>query len=128
MGRNYKYDNKYEQSKLNMSNPARRAKARVGFKVHLLTYIGVMSMLWVIAFITGSVWYHPWPIYPMMGWGFGLVGHYFAAYQKYDKWLEREMGKEGVAPPQYLNENVEEFELRPLSEEKVKPARDSDFI
>ena len=96
MGRNY--NNEYQHRKLDMNNPASRAKARVGFKVHLFIYIGIISMLWMIAFVTGTIWDHPWPIYPMMSWGFGLLGHYFAAYRKYDKWLEREMGKEGVAP------------------------------
>ena len=125
-----------------MNNPAHRAKARVGFKIHLFVYLAVISMLWVIAIITGTIWDHPWPIYPMMGWGIGLMGHYFAAYHKYQKWLDREMEKEGMAPPQsrvsrdfsnvqYLDEYDESFELKPLTKEKDKPKampRDNDFI
>lgn len=130
MKRNYRHNDEYEHRRWDMNNPAHRAKARVGFKIHLFVYAAVISMLWVIAFLTGTIWDHPWPIYPMMGWGIGLMGHYFAAYRKYDKWLEREMEKEGVTPPQYLDEYDEDFELKPLTKEKEKKAmpRENDFL
>lgn len=119
---------------MDMNNPAHRAKARVGFKIHLIVYVAVITMLWVIAFLTGTIWDHPWPFYPMMGWGIGLMGHYFAAYRKYDKWLEREMEKEGTPPHanrlinQYLDEYDEDFELKPLTKEKSAMPRENDFI
>ena len=130
MKQKYRYNYEYEHGKLDMNNAADRAKARVGFKIHLVVYISVIAFLWVIAFLTGTVWRHPWPIYPMMGWGIGLMGHYFAAYRKYNKWLEHEMEKEGITPPQYLPENEEQFELKPLKNEREvkKMPRDTDFI
>lgn len=130
MGRKYNYNYNYDYSKLDMNNPVDRAKARVGFKINLGVYVSVISFLWIIAFLTGSIWAHPWPIYPMIGWGMGLMGHYFAAYRKYDKWLEHEMGKEGNTPPQYLPENDEDFELKPFKNEKELRTmpRESDFI
>ena len=124
---------KYRHSKFDRNDPARLAKERIGFKAHLVTYISVISFLWVIAFVTGS-WHHPWPIYPMMSWGIGLVAHYYAAYRKYDKWVEREMRKEGYtiaqnndSNTQHLDYENDAFELRPPAE-KVRQPRDSDFI
>ena len=128
MSRQYRYSRK------DRNDPARIAKARIGFKVHLVTYISVISFLWIIAFVTGPIYDHPWPIYPMMGWGIGLVAHYFAAYRKYEKWVEREMRNEGYTLNQNNDSNSqfsdyedEAFELRPPTE-KVRQPRDSDFI
>ena len=120
-------------SRYDRNDPARIAKARIGFKAHLVTYISVISFLWVIAFVTGS-WHRLWPIYPMMGWGIGLVAHYFAAYRKYEKWVEKEMRNEGYtlnkkndSNTQYSDYEDDAFELRPPPE-KVRQPRDSDFI
>ena len=130
MKRHYRKNDEYEYRRLDMNNPAHRAKARIGFKIHLFVYLAVISMLWVIAILTGTIWQHAWPAYPMMGWGIGLLGHYFAAYRKFNTWVEREIEKEGRTPPQYLEENADDFELKPLSEEKEKRAmpRENDFI
>lgn len=137
MKRHYRNNDEYEYRRLDMNNPAHRAKARIGFKIHLFVYLAVIAMLWVIAILTGTVWQHPWPMYPMMGWGIGLMGHYFAAYRKFNTWVEREIEKEDMPPPreigmqaQYLEDNADDFELKPLSKEKEKRAmpRDSDFI
>jgi 2TM domain len=126
----YEYNYNHKRHELDMNNPADRAKARVGFKVHLFTYISVISFLWVIAFVTGTFWEHPWPVYPMLGWGLGLVGHYFASYQKYEKWLEKEMQKEGHTPPQYVGSPEADDDYLDLNvpKEKVKQPRQSDFI
>ena len=124
----------YQNLRLDKNDPVRIAKERIGFKAHLTTYISVITFLWVIAFVTGSIHDHPWPIYPMFGWGIGLVAHYFAAYRKYDKWVAKEMAKEGYTLAQnndpntpFSSDNDEAFELRPPFE-KVKQPRDSDFI
>lgn len=58
------------------------AKERVGFKWSLLSYV------FVNLFLIG-VWYfrskgnldHFWPIWPILGWGIGLVFQYLKAYQ-----------------------------------------------
>lgn len=48
------------------------------FKAHFNSYISVISFLWIIWFVTGAR--HMWPIYPMMGWGIGLICHALATY------------------------------------------------
>lgn len=59
------------------------AKARVKFKRHLYTYLAVNLLLWILWAIganenkTGSI---PWPIWPGLGWGIGLLFSYFGAY------------------------------------------------
>ncbi|UFH53373.1 2TM domain-containing protein [Spirosoma sp. KNUC1025] len=67
-----------------------RAKARVGFRIHLRTYLIVNAGLWLIwAFSSLAIhsftrfsFIFPWPIFPMIGWGIGLASHYFHAYQQ----------------------------------------------
>ena len=58
------------------------AKERVGFKMSVLSYV------FVNLFLIG-VWYfgskenldYFWPIWPILGWGLGLVFQYLKAYQ-----------------------------------------------
>ena len=67
----------------------KQAKARVGFRMHLRTYLIVNAGLWLIWALTnfavtssgqtGSVF--PWPFFPMIGWGIGLASHYFHTYR-----------------------------------------------
>jgi hypothetical protein len=120
-----------------MSKPENRAKARVAFKMHFAFYVMIISFLWVLSIITGSIWRHPWPIYPMFGWGIGLIGHFFAAYQLYDNLVEHELKKGQNATPsvnesagQYLADSDDDnFELKHYAEkEKIKQPRENDFI
>lgn len=63
------------------------AKKRASFKGHLATYLVVNGFFWAIWYFSGS---HdreeifeapfPWPVWPMLGWGVGLVFHYIGAY------------------------------------------------
>ncbi|GAB4016818.1 2TM domain-containing protein [Spirosoma koreense] len=67
----------------------KRAKARVGFRIHLRSYLIVNAGLWLIwAFSNLAIhsfnhfgYFFPWPIFPMIGWGIGLASHYFHVYQ-----------------------------------------------
>jgi hypothetical protein len=67
----------------------KQAKARVGFRMHLRTYLIINSTLWIIwavtsvAFRSPSHWgfIFPWPIFPTLGWGIGLASHYFGVYR-----------------------------------------------
>ena len=55
--------------------PTRRTSsvAVLGWRVHLITYLAVIAgLLWLIWALTGAG--YPWPIWPMLGWGVGLVG------------------------------------------------------
>ena len=59
------------------------AREKVGFQVHLGIYIAVNSFLIAIWYFTtypyGSVF--PWFIFPLFGWGIGIVGHFLGAYR-----------------------------------------------
>ncbi|GAB4024764.1 2TM domain-containing protein [Spirosoma gilvum] len=66
----------------------KQAKARAGFQMHLRSYLIINAGLWSI-WIFSSFAIHsftrfgylfPWPIFPMLGWGIGLVSHYFHVY------------------------------------------------
>lgn len=59
------------------------AKKRVGFRRHLLTYFACIAFFWAMWYFTAK---HngeegiPWPVFPMLGWGFGLFFHFLSAY------------------------------------------------
>lgn len=74
----------------------RMAQARASFKIHALTYAGVITLLWIIWALTTPNSY-VWPIWPTLGWGIGLASHGFGAYSS-------------------GNENLVEREYRKLSE------------
>ena len=61
-----------------------QAKKRAGFKSHLISYILVNALLWVIWWLSvpegsmaGQI---PWPVWPSVGWGIGLIFHYVFTY------------------------------------------------
>ncbi|MBD0331524.1 MAG: 2TM domain-containing protein [Chitinophagaceae bacterium] len=64
------------------------ARRRASFKSHLATYIVINVFFWVLWYFTKEQ--HrpyefngmriPWPVWPMLGWGIGLVFHYIGAY------------------------------------------------
>lgn len=58
------------------------AKARVSFKKSALSYLIVNLFLNAIWFFTndGDKSHYYWPIWPMLGWGIGLVLLYIKAY------------------------------------------------
>jgi hypothetical protein len=54
-----------------------RDAARAGLAAHLTSYAAVMVLLlvvWLVGGVTQGAWY-PWPIWPALGWGIGVVGH-----------------------------------------------------
>ncbi|GAB3016523.1 2TM domain-containing protein [Spirosoma pulveris] len=81
----------------------KQAKARVGFRIHLRSYFVVNTGLWLIwafsAFVINTTSGHagtlfPWPIFPMLGWGIGLVSHYLAIHYGNERdMIEREYQK-----------------------------------
>ena len=48
--------------------------ARIGFVVHAAVYVLVIIGLWIVWALTGAG--HPWPVWPMLGWGLHLIGHH----------------------------------------------------
>ncbi|MBC3783944.1 2TM domain-containing protein [Spirosoma utsteinense] len=88
----------------------KQAKARVGFRMHLRSYLIINAGLWLIwAFSTFAsdasfnTQHFPWPLFPMLGWGIGLAMHYVSVYnffgnernmaeQEYQKLLRKSVG------------------------------------
>ena len=55
------------------------ARKRVDFRRHLIVYVIINAMLWAIWFVTGKG--YPWPVWPMAGWGIGVIFHYLFEYR-----------------------------------------------
>lgn len=59
------------------------ARDKLGFQVHFAIYIAVNLFLIAIWYFTttpfGSVF--PWFIFPLFGWGIGIVGHFLGIYR-----------------------------------------------
>lgn len=76
----------------------KRVKVKKGFFGHLSAYLAVSIFFLVINIATfdGEFWF----FYPMLGWGIGLMIHYFSVFGipgigKFDAdWEEREIMKE----------------------------------
>lgn len=54
-------------------------EGRTGFRIHLAAYVAVQLMLiatWWFTSNGGAVM--PWFIFPLAGWGIGVVAHYAA--------------------------------------------------
>ncbi len=67
----------------------KQAKDRVGFRMHLRSYLIVNAGLWLIWAVSSFTFHSvrpgfslPWPIFPMLGWGIGLASHYFAVFHR----------------------------------------------
>jgi hypothetical protein len=59
------------------------AQRRASFKYHLMSYAVMNGFFWIIWALTGSKFSHsglPWPVWPMFGWGIGLLFHFLGAY------------------------------------------------
>ncbi|MGC4893653.1 DUF1707 domain-containing protein [Micromonospora sp. DT31] len=64
-----------------MARDERRARisraALLGVRIHVGVYLAVsafMVVLWLVIGMTAGAWY-PWPIWPILGWGVGVLGH-----------------------------------------------------
>ena len=63
------------------------ARKRVDFRRHLIVYLIINGMLWLLWLVTGRG--YPWPVWPMGGWGIGLIFHYLFEYRT-SKFLSEE--------------------------------------
>jgi hypothetical protein len=57
------------------------AKRRANFKRSLFTYIVMNCFFVAIWYFTSGYNSYYWPIWPMIGWGFGILMQYIGAYQ-----------------------------------------------
>ncbi|HEX2912818.1 MAG TPA: 2TM domain-containing protein [Chloroflexia bacterium] len=61
----------------------RRVRAKLGFYWHLASYVIVNGLLIIVYLITGPVpgfYSYPWFVWPMFGWGIGLLFHYLGVF------------------------------------------------
>lgn len=63
------------------------AQKRASFKRHLVTYIVINLFLWMLWYFTKRSYdyssqygFFPWPLWPTLGWGIGLLFHFIGAY------------------------------------------------
>jgi hypothetical protein len=71
-----------------------RVKAREDFRIHLLVYVLVNALLWLIWLTTGQDGGVPWPLFASVGWGIGLVAHWWTVYGENDARREEAIQKE----------------------------------
>lgn len=80
-----------------MKNKREQAKAKVEFRIHLYTFILVMGLLVFIDLFTSpdTIWF----IWPLLGWGIGLIAHGITVYylsgapSLKERMIEKEMDK-----------------------------------
>lgn len=60
-----------------------------GFGYHLRSYVMVNLLLGVIWLLTTGPTSHPWPVYPILGWGIGMYLHWshYRAHMRRDREL-----------------------------------------
>jgi 2TM domain len=77
----------------------RIAKSRAQFKASLAAYLIVNTGLWGMWYFGSGPGSYIWPVWPTLGWGFGIAMHYYYAYhgmsadniqREYDK-LKKEL-------------------------------------
>lgn len=70
----------------------RQAKEKVDFFMHFGVYLAVNAFLIAIWWASGGGF--PWFIFPLFGWGIGIVAHFIGAYTDNSIFLERMTEKE----------------------------------
>jgi hypothetical protein len=110
-----------------------RIEKRNGFYVHLVSFIAVNAVLWMIWLPSGG---HPWPMYVTFFWGIGLVANGIAVYQDSDRAINRreemiqdEIAREkqrmGIANPMY---EKPKRDMRLGDDGELLPADESDNV
>lgn len=58
----------------------KRLKKKSDFRVHLMIYVTVNAFLVAVWAVTGAGFF--WPVFPMAGWGIGVVANAWDAYAR----------------------------------------------
>src|SRR5579872_6480477 len=58
------------------------AVAKLGFYIHLAAYAVVNTLIFLGWWFSGAiyVWIFPWFVFPLIGWGGGLLVHYICVF------------------------------------------------
>ncbi len=78
----------------------KRLEEKRDFRTHIVTYVVVNSFLVGIWAVTGSGYF--WPVWPILGWGIGLVLHAWTIYGQRpitESDIEAEMRRHRGDPP-----------------------------
>ncbi|MDX1943580.1 MAG: 2TM domain-containing protein [Saprospiraceae bacterium] len=108
----------------------KRVKKKKEFYQHLASYIAVGTFFFLMNVVTsfGDWWFY----FPMLGWGIGLVIHFFSVFgipgvvNYNDDWEERAIQEElerlrkNKPPRQERATEEEELELKELQKESVE--------
>ena len=121
------YDTRKEYKKAK-----KKVKEKKEFYSHLSVYVAMMVFFMLLNLITSreTLWF----IFPMLGWGIGLLIHYFNVFglpfvgSFDDEWEEREIQKELEKRGLQRLDDEDELELRPLDRQKRKGWDDRDFV
>jgi len=93
-------------SNINEENKYIKARDRVekikAFYSNVLSYVIIIPFLAILNYMTS--WEHKWFIYPMLGWGIGVIFHYFEAFGRFP----------------FLGSNWEEKKIKELMDEENK--------
>jgi hypothetical protein len=65
----------------------RRVRRKLNFYRSLGSYVIVCGLLWVIALMTNGGW---WPVWVMIGWGFGLAWQAWDVFGPQDDPISRQ--------------------------------------
>jgi hypothetical protein len=55
-----------------------RLRKQADFRTHIVVYLATNALLVAIWWVTGAAFF--WPVFPIFGWGIGLVAHAWDAY------------------------------------------------
>ena len=71
-----------QQQQVKQRQLVRRSRHRLGFKIHLISYLAVNVLLILINFATTPRYF--WSIFPIFGWGLGVAIHGLIVYRNSD--------------------------------------------
>lgn len=106
----YNYDPNSAEYREAYRRAEQRVKAKVAFYWHLASYVLVNGLLIVIYLITGPLpgfYTYPWFVWPMAGWGIGLMFNFLAVFvfggtrsdEMRRRMIEDELRRMGAAGP-----------------------------
>lgn len=114
------------KSKSEYEKARKRVKAKKEFYQHLTSYVVMGIFFFLLNAVTSfGAWWFYWPI---LGWGVGLLFHYFDVFgfpgagDRSPEWEEKEIQKEmaRMRPrEQATNESSDQMELRELQKEPI---------